>query len=66
MTLKELVEAANGNLDTEVRMYVVINELGVRTTRSVLRVDFEADSYGPILYLDNWLNYRRDDWKNVP
>lgn len=66
MTLRELVEAAKGNLDTEVRMYVVINEIGVRTTQPVLRADFDKDSYGPIIYLDNWTNYRRDDWKNVP
>jgi hypothetical protein len=66
VTLKELIEAASGNLDTEVRMYVVTNEIGVRTTRPVLRTDFDNDSYGPTLYLDNWLNYRRDDWKNVP
>ena len=61
MTLKELIEAANGNLEAEVRMYVVINELGVRTTRPVLCADF-----GPVLYVDNWVDYRRDDWKNVP
>lgn len=66
MTLKELIEAANGNLEAEVRMYVVINELGVRTTRPVLRADFDTDRYGPILYVDNWLNYRGSDWRNVP
>lgn len=66
MTLKELIEAANGNLDAEVRMYVVINELGVRTTRPILRTDFDNDQYGSILYVDNWENYRREHWKNVP
>lgn len=66
MTIKELIEAARGNLDAEVRMYVVINELGVRTTRPILRADFDNDRYGPILYVDNWENYRRYDWKNVP
>jgi hypothetical protein len=66
MTLKELIETANGNLNTEVRMYVVINEIGVRTTRPILRADFVSDDYGPILYVDNWVDYRRDDWKNAP
>jgi hypothetical protein len=66
MTLKELVEAADGNLDTEVRMYVVINTLGVRTTRPILRADIVSDHHGPILYLDNWIEYRRSDWENLP